>query len=181
MQLAIPLLRSLVVVASIVSSVTAQWQITELSTHEMTDTSAVKFNSTVDFSITRPGKTLTLCSTQWVHSPTPVIPKSWIQCSNDPLLRFRIAVFNDVSNYTLEVVQVDPVKSYVHFPLRFSPSWTLSVLLLKSDSLTLLPGDAKPLQSESLVQTSAFRQTPAFNVRAKALMEELNALSQTHP
>lgn len=105
MYFATPLLRTIFVVASFILSVSAQWQITELSTHEMSNT------SNVDFAIMRPGKDLTLCSTAWVNSPVPILPKQWIQCIYDPLLRFRIAVFNDVTNYTLEVVELDPVKT----------------------------------------------------------------------
>jgi hypothetical protein len=110
MPLAAHLMRKILVLASFILSATAQWQITELTTHEEWDAGVVKFNSTVDFSIVRPGKDLTLCSTNWVHSPTPAVPKQWIPCDNDAMLRFRIVVFNDVSNYTLEVVESDTVK-----------------------------------------------------------------------
>ncbi|KAF8863897.1 hypothetical protein BDZ45DRAFT_722020 [Acephala macrosclerotiorum] len=44
-----------------------------------------------------------------IFSPTR-FPKEWIKCE-DPSLRFRIAVFNDASNFTLEVVELELVIS----------------------------------------------------------------------
>ncbi|KUJ15399.1 uncharacterized protein LY89DRAFT_670876 [Mollisia scopiformis] len=105
-------LSALILLVTSILGANGQWQVIELSTHEMREGGVVKFNSTVDFSLTRPGKDITPCSTTWTHYPTPIIPTQWIKCETDPMLRFRIAVYNDVGNYTLEVVELDAVRSH---------------------------------------------------------------------
>lgn len=87
-----------------------QWQVDYLLSHEMLSFGDTKFNSSITFSLSRGGSVLTNYSTNWIHWPTPTIPKQWIKCE-DPILRFRIATFNDASNFTIEVVELEPVVS----------------------------------------------------------------------
>ncbi|CZR58050.1 uncharacterized protein PAC_07940 [Phialocephala subalpina] len=92
------------------SGANGQWQVDYLLSHEMLSFGDTKFNSSITFSLSRGGSVLTNYSTNWINWPTPTIPKQWIKCE-DPMLRFRIATFNDASNFTIEVVELEPVVS----------------------------------------------------------------------
>ncbi len=107
-------IRSILVICLIlvISQAAAQWEITSLTSSSGLATSLV---SGIFFEVERKN-TNANCNVTWKE---PNTPKAWSKCT-DPMLRWRIAEYNDVSNLSIELVEVDLVTRY-SFQIQIMP------------------------------------------------------------
>jgi hypothetical protein len=92
----------------IISQAAAQWEIISLTSSSGLASSLV---SSIFFEVERETNNAN-CNMTWKE---PNTPKGWNKCT-DPMLRWRIAEYNDVSNLSIELVEVDLVARY-SFPI----------------------------------------------------------------